>query len=410
MSQRRQPLPANAGRKQTPNANESTAHCLSFEARPTTPESVRKYRKSYFAEPGTRIVHSGLVDDMKAHDMNKKYGVTTKDSDHVTDVMPPRLPSDHALITQAKLEAVYQSTKREPLGKSYTRGHVYNQSIFGSPPPEVIDTTKELIYATPFNETPDAKALYKRSHGASDPGEQKNRSYQVPFELSQARFGALKVKDDGGVASALNPELDEHVSKLTITSKNVEDMKSTFDQLGRPRNLGFAKPMGENNDHIFGVKLPKDLASAGECIQGSYSFEEQQPDADLGRPVNRGWMNATADDRAFGVPSIRSDVAPPQKRSLADAQNYGDDVMAQELLYPHAYAALGAKDTEFSQPRTKQYLADLFGRIGYKLPPGVVDRLFASASLKSPRGVGIQSFRDALNDYLDETDDNNPRK
>ncbi|OQR98682.1 hypothetical protein ACHHYP_08211 [Achlya hypogyna] len=404
MSQpRRQPLPANAGKKQTPNANESTAHCLNFEARPGTPEAVRKYRKSYFAEPGTRIVHSGLVDDMKVHDMNKKYGVTTKNSDHVQDVMPPRLPSDHALITQAKLDAVYQSTKREPLGKSFTRGHVFNQSIFGSPPPEVSDTTKELIYTAPFAETAEAKALYKRSHGASDPGEQKHRAYAVPFDLAQARFGTLKLKDDGGVASVLNPELDEHVSKLTITSKNVEDMKSTLDQLGRPRNLGFGR---ENNEHVFGVKLPKDAAGAGDCIQGNYSFEEQQPDADLGRPVNRGWLNATTDDRAFGVPSIRSDVAPPAKRSLADAQNYGDDVMAQELLYPQQYAMLGVQDTEFGQPRSKAYLAELFAKIGYRLPPPVVDRLYAAASAKSPRGVGIQSFRDALNDYLDAEDNN----
>ncbi|OQR95407.1 hypothetical protein THRCLA_07905 [Thraustotheca clavata] len=405
----RQTLPPNAGKKQTPSANESTANCLSFDTRPITPEGVRKYRKSYFAEPGTRIVHSGLIDDMKHIDTTKKYGITTRNSDHVDiDIMPARIPSDHALITQAKLEAVYQSTKREPLGKSYTRGHVYSQTIFGAPPPEITDTTKELIYTAPYNETTEAKALYKRSHGASDPGEQKNRGYQVPIDLNTTRFGAQKVKNDGGVSSALNPELDEQVSKLTITSKNVEDMKSTMDQLGRPRNLGYNRAH-ENNDHVFGVKLPKDGAGAGDCIQGHYSFEEQQPDSDLGRPVNRGWMNATADDRSFGVPSIRSDVVPPQKRSLADAQNYGDDVAAQELLYPQHYSSLGVQDTEFSQPRTKQYLADLFAKIGYKLPAAVVDRLYANAGGTTPRGVSIQAFRDALNDYLD-SEDNNPRK
>ncbi|KAF0692100.1 Aste57867_16768 [Aphanomyces stellatus] len=403
---RRQPLPSNAGLKQTPPASESSSACLNFVPRPTTPESVRKYRKSYFAEPGTRIVHPGLIDDVKQMDANRKFGITSKNSDHVGDVMPAKIPTEHALITQAKLEALYLSSKREPLGVSYTRGHTFDaKATFGAPsgPPNSQNIAKDIIYGTPFTETPESKALYKRSHGNSDPGEQKDRHYDnIPFDLHKARFGQNRKRDEGGVHAILNPEMDEHVSKLVITTKNVEDMKNTMDMLGKPRNLGFSHV---DPDHIFGLKPPKMAADAAECIHGGYSFEQQQPDADLGKPVNRGWANATGEHRSFGVPSIRSDVAPPAKRSIADAQNYGDDVHAHELLYPNQYSALGVDDAEFTTTRTKAFLCDLFAKIGYPLLADIADQVYRRATLRTtytPVGAAsIQDFREALNDYLD---------
>ncbi|KAG9415714.1 hypothetical protein AC1031_000096 [Aphanomyces cochlioides] len=405
----RQTPPLKAGTKQAPSTHESSAACLSFPGRPGTPEAVRKYRKSYFAEPGTRIVHPGLIDDIKQLDANRKFGVTSKNSDHVTDVLPSKFPSEHALLTQAKLEAVYLSSKREPLGVSFTRGHnVDHSATFGAPSGlHNSDMAKELLYYAEFNETPDSKALYKRSHGSSDPGEQKNRQYDVPFDLHKARHGAAKKKEDsGGVSAVLNPEMDEQVSKLVITQKNVEDMKNTMDMLGRPRNLGCGHL--PDPDHVFGVKQSKDGPDAATCIHGSYSFEEQQPDPDLGKPINRGWMNATADQRAFGVPSIRSDVAPPSKRSIADAQNYGDDVNAHELLYPNQYSALGVSDSEFAIPRSKSFLCDLFSKIGYPLPADIAEQVYRRATMRTqhtPIGVAsIHDFQEALNDYLDAKD------
>ncbi|RHY69759.1 hypothetical protein DYB30_011619, partial [Aphanomyces astaci] len=317
MSARRQPLPANAGLKQTPSANDSSAACLNFPARPGTPEAVRKFRKSYFAEPGTRIVHPGLIDDVKHIDATRKFGITSKNSDHVSDIMPAKVPTEHALITQQKLEALYMSSKREPLGTTYSRGHHFDPTATFGAPSEPSDVAKDVLYGIPFNETAETKALYKRSHGSCDPGEQKNRQY-ANVDLAKARFGMHKRKDEGGVEAILNPEMDDHVSKVVIAKKNVEDMKNTMDMLGKPRNLGFNH--ATSPDHVFGVKHAKGCADAALTIHGSYSFEEQQPDADLGKPVNRGWMNATDEHRSFGVPSIRSDVAPPSKRSIADAQ------------------------------------------------------------------------------------------
>ncbi|ETV98019.1 hypothetical protein H310_09320 [Aphanomyces invadans] len=408
MSARRQPLPANAGLKQTPSPNDTSAACLNFAARPGTPESVRKFRKSYFAEPGTRIVHPGLINDVKHIDATRKFGITSKNSDHVGDVMPSKMPTEHALITQQKLEALYLSSKREPLGTTYSRGHHFDPNTTFGTPSEQSDSAKDVLYAMPFNETAESRALYKRSHGSSEPGEQKNRQYlNVPADLHKMRFGAHKRKDEGGVDAILNPEMDDHVSKVVIAQKNVEDMKNTMDMLGKPRNLGFNR--ATSPDHVFGLKPARGGPDAAVSIHGTYSFEEQQPDADLGKPVNRGWMNASDEQRSFGVPSIRSDVTPPAKRSIADAQNYGDDVNAHELLYPNQYSALGVGDAEFITPRPKQFLTNLFNKMGYDtLPADDAEQVYVRATLRTdytPKGVAsIQDFREALNDYLDARD------
>ena len=39
-----------------------TADCLKFEDPLPTPHGVKKYRKSFYGEPGARVQHPGLVD------------------------------------------------------------------------------------------------------------------------------------------------------------------------------------------------------------------------------------------------------------------------------------------------------------------------------------------------------------
>ena len=184
-------------------------------------------------------------------------------------------------------------------------------------------------------------------------------------------------------------------------------MKDTFDQLGKARSLGHGTTLPEN--HVFGVGGKLEDEGAWSCIQGSYSAEEQQPDADLGKPVSHGWRNVTTESRAFGVPSIRADITPPERRSVADNQNYGDDVNAQFLLYPDEFSANGVADEEFSQSRTQDDLRRLFSKIGYSLDEDVFQRLWNDASDSNdhtPTGsVSIEEFRNALNVYLEVKDE-----
>lgn len=57
------------------------------------------------------------------------------------------------------------------------------------------------------------------------------------------------------------------------------------------------------------------------------------------------------EERAFGVPSIRTDVRLPKMRSVANAQNYGNEPDAGQLLRPPMAAELGISDEQFVQLR-----------------------------------------------------------
>jgi hypothetical protein len=106
-------------------------------------------------------------------------------------------------------------------------------------------------------------------------------------------------------------------------------------------------------------------------------------------------------DRAFGVPSIRSDI--PHKdishRSLADSQNYGDDLPAQDLITPPSFADMSIGPLAMSEPRSKDRIIQLFRRIGYNLNDRVGEDLFYKAS-GGRNETSINAFRDVLNEYL----------
>lgn len=86
--------------------------------------------------------------------------------------------------------------------------------------------------------------------------------------------------------------------------------------------------------HVYGkeaVKRGPNEWDARACVEGDYSWAEQQPDNDLGKSITPGFRNAIVEGRAFGVPSIRSDIEPYAQRSVADTQNYGDDSSARQV-------------------------------------------------------------------------------
>ena len=57
-----------------------------------------------------------------------------------------------------------------------------------------------------------------------------------------------------------------------------------------------------------------------QIIFGMYTPEQQQPDRNLGRSIKPGCRNFSESDRAFGVPSIRTDVRAPRTKSIASTQ------------------------------------------------------------------------------------------
>lgn len=69
-----------------------------------------------------------------------------------------------------------------------------------------------------------------------------------------------------------------------------------------------------------------------------------QPDYDLGKATKYGFRNTPKQgdqNRVFGVPTVRTDIEKKGMKSVADPQNYGDEVPAVNLLFPEKFSHMG---------------------------------------------------------------------
>ena len=251
--------------------------------------------------------------------------------------------------------------------------------------------------------------IYRRSHGNAPPGEQTRRNYKWGFDPATVRFG---VKGDtialNGVSKNIYDVLKgtpENVPSV-INTKRVEDFRNTANMIGQSRNLGQnsgSRPF----DMVYGKasasgRATKGTWGAAEVMKGAYPADDQMPDADLGKSMTPGFRNISLETRAFGVPSIRNDLpaaAAGMRRSLADSQNYGDDVPAQDLINPPAFSDLSIAPTAMAELRPKAKILSIFEKIGFAVSPEVSDIVFREAS-NGEEYCSINAYRSSLNYYL----------
>jgi hypothetical protein len=104
-------------------ADENTANCIKPPViRQTTPPNVKKYRKTFNADPGVRQRHHGPAYDERPEG-NFTYGKKTHDSDHVDHVIKAQQKTQFAEYSDNIREGAYASTKNEPLGQSLARDY-----------------------------------------------------------------------------------------------------------------------------------------------------------------------------------------------------------------------------------------------------------------------------------------------
>eukprot|EP00435_Cladocopium_sp_Y103_P045030 s2397_g12.t2 len=207
---------------------------------------------------------------------------------------------------------------------------------------------KEVIYA--IHQKPDTeenRLLYKYTHNNFNPGERIERKYRWPAETKDSRFrfghGLGQPQAGAGARLALNWEVEDDgsVRKTRLVQKNAEDFRNVHHtkvyHKSHPMQGANGPPLDPDFRH--GVKSGISDYTAKSCIQGYYSLEEQLPDQDLGRCLKPGRRNVTVATRAFGVPSVRTDIPapPPDKRSIADNCSYGDECSAAALLNPQRF-------------------------------------------------------------------------
>lgn len=391
-----------------------TKGCLTFDERPSTPPEVRKYRRSNNLEPGKRFEHYGMADDYKVMDLGSKiYGKTDKEiptSAH--DLISHKKPSELQRMNMTKAEMKYKTNKREPLGRGPENNWVLPSKFteggeaFGEKSANSDEMAKDLIFPRGVMDDGSKDEIYKRSHGSYGVGEQMVRGYKLGFDPKEKCFG--KRGDTiafNGVSANIQDVLQGDLkSNPTMVSRvEEENFRNTKDILGRSRNLG-QDSANRPFEMVYGKSLRSQTSTAGEVIKGRYKEEDTKPDKDLGKSITPGFRNLSIEERSYGCPSIRSDIPclPPHRRSLADSQNYGDDVPAQDLINPPAFSDLSIGPFVMEELKSKEKLGELFARIGYQIDNETLDFVFAQAA-QGRSETSINSFRQALNAYIIES-------
>jgi hypothetical protein len=399
--------PAGLGKEDHPHRDEKASECLQPDLdprndRPTTPANIQKYRKSYQNQPGLRFYSVGLV-DQPLPPPSKRYGVRIPKTDCAGDCFEQMPKSSLMGVYNDQKESIYDSHIKEPLGQSYSRNHTLPDADFAyGVSSNNSENAKQLIY---FNEAiPDQRVsaeypeLDPTFHKERDITRQINRQYNwesAGLDPTTHRFGRIPPPETESVRSALT--YNPNVTK--IGSRRVHEIRNfTHDRLGTQREIrGTLRQLG--SDFVFGRANTPDEWGTKKTLVGAYSQAEQQPDKDLGvsvRKLNPLETIPFQKDHVYGCPSIRTDLAAPELRSVADPNNYGDEHNAKGLLYPSKFAYDGVQEEEFLRERSKEEVREVFSKLGKTFSDSHFERI-AEVAARDFNVLSVDSFRHAMN-------------
>jgi hypothetical protein len=364
------PQIAPAGKSTTVPLNDSAALDVQseiFYPAPLTPIRERRFRRSNV--PGEIHVHHSLK-DQKLPGEEFRYGIRGVKGCTTEQCMKAGQKFGVEAYQQTVKERIYESSKKEPFAKPHIRGHVLKMlpEGFGNPSGVPEECKKVVFPVDQPRDKEEHRLQYKKSHRSFAPGERVGREYIWPDEAhgEYFRFGKSSESLPEGVGArlALNcmAEDDGHFKKTKMVQKVAEDYRHVAHPkfASKIHYMQGAKGPPMDADWAYGIKSITSDCTARSCILGYYALDEQLPDQDLGRCTKVGRRNVTREQRAFGVPSVRTDLqAPPGRRSVADMQNYGDECGAAALLNPQRFDDRGVPDREFLLRRPKDELRPL---------------------------------------------------
>ncbi|CAJ1346253.1 unnamed protein product [Effrenium voratum] len=389
---------------------------------PRSPSSMtgvqRRHRQK--GEPGEMCLHWGLANAKVPHP-GEGYGVKCNKDEDVAQNFRSGQQFGVAEYINTRAEDVYHSTKREPLAKPFLRGHSLPPAVqapefpgFGLPLDRSEKGAKDVMF--PRGKAPESdevKALYKRTHGSTEPGEGLSRDYQWPHSVKDNpifRFGRGNTTSASGAGAKSALSMDCGAEPLSVPNTLiVKDTLASFqevttDQLGASRNLMQLQSIQAlPQHHAFGKPTSNDPISAGRLIKGAYSLEEQMPDSDLGKCTLRGRRNY--ETKPLGIPSVRYDKPAPHplKRSVANAVNYGDDLNAGSLITPTRFQFKGLMADDFRLRREPPEVERLLLGAGFTAGPEVIADILQDAAKRNGDGdrrVSLESVMLALESWV----------
>jgi hypothetical protein len=305
-------------------------------------------------------------------------------------------------------ESIYHSNKREPLGKTpqlryplpeFTLDKNYRFGVKNV----TRETAKEVLFPeqNPDNDE-NVKQLYIKSHGSYDAGERINRGYdwsKTLIDPNNHRFGKHLSDEKNGVASCIHPDPFDKKTSLNEEPAIISEVHNRFIETTKYK-IGKVKRSGDiefGEEYVFGKKTSGDEWGAAECIKGDYTIEDQQPDKDLGKSLTPGYRNIFKEDRVFGCPTIRYDIKPPKKKSIADTQNYGKEPAVQASLFPNKFIHKGLTEDDFDTLMEKEEIKSLVIESGALDSMQEFDQIFEKACHNFSSEIEFVKKRDHCN-------------
>mmetsp|Transcript_46886 Transcript_46886/g.56377 ORF Transcript_46886/g.56377 Transcript_46886/m.56377 type:complete len:434 (+) Transcript_46886:492-1793(+) len=373
---------------------------------PQTPDHIRKWRKSNSLDPGKRVIHPAAIDDFRnGHGQDVVFGAEkVHDSGHIEDIFSNYAETECEEVKRETKELVYKS-KQFSLGKSYSRGHILpdfmNDDNFrhGVKSAKTDNDAKALLYPNIQNSenseecnletSPSIRSQHNSNHGSDKPGEQRRRNYNWGgVDPSKNTFGikSMDSSDRGsgkGVRDSLQMDYDA-ISRSDLRISLIQE--DVF-------------PSASDSGHIFGKATSQGRCdSARDCLMHLSSDEKAGGSSNVGKSVTPGFRNAHTETRSFGCPSIRHDIPKYAHHSVADNQNYGDDVSAEYLLRPSKMLTLGLSDDEFDKPRSREYIQAIMKDCGYDIDSETFETIFSSLCLNGDQlTCSLNQFRHQYN-------------
>lgn len=360
---------------------------------PATPHAQRKHR--VMSQPlGEVHVHYGLR-DQKLPSEGFAYGVPGVTGITTESTMKAGQKFGIAAYKASVAERIYESNRKEPLGRAYVRGHDIKMlpEGFGNKSGDPEDIKKVVFPADQPKDSEEIHQQYLKTHSNYHPGERVSRQYKWPPPTQDPffRFGVSQseTKEGEGARMALKMDAEDDgtikrtrmVKRVCEDFRHVEHPKFATRRHVRQGAGGPPVPVG----HAFGIKSTSSDYTAESCIKGYYTLGEQLPDPDLGRSLKPGRRNVTTEERPFGVPSVRTDIpAPlPGRRSIANMRAYGDEPGCAALLNPQRFDSRGVADQDFLLRRPQEELralveasAETFGDLDFDAVWGRAVALF----------------------------------
>ncbi|MCQ2821452.1 MAG: hypothetical protein MJ252_29685 [archaeon] len=392
------------------SADQCIRQDLFFKSQSITPAHLQKYRRTLREIPGRKQIHYGIYDDPKDYE-NLVHGLPSTKSEHVPDcIKGENLSGTKSFIEDLRENRFYASRRREPLGRGLIRSYIFPEEVrkdsfkFGVPTVG-FNNAKDLIYSSSnLNESPEVKALYAKTHGLSEPGQQINRRYNWNFDVNNHVFGLSQEMEIDGAKKSLSIDTSDNLfPKTRIVDSRLENFRqATSDVLGMPKYHGTLNAK-IGPDHVFGLPAKKsDNWTAGKCIFGDpkeTTIESVEPDKDLGRSCRfrtklRNLKPIEYDpERICGVSSVRKDLPKRAKESVTNLINYGDEEDAFELLYPHPCATMGVKDKEFGELQNKEEIFRILKDNGYNIPEEELNTIYDITIRNYPNEEGKISYQ-----------------